>query len=138
MTAALSKEESLKSQIKDFFDNNDRNKDGMLTSAEWDETIQFMSSSQNSAFALRPGGNGDVTETNMRWKKTKGLPYVSSALRLSRPARDGERRRHRHGLRREDRQTRSTRSGPSTRASTTRRPSRPTGRSISRRWMTAW
>ncbi len=76
----LSKDESLKSQIKDFFDNNDRNKDGQLTRAEWDETIRFMSGSRNSAFALSPGGSGNVTGTNMRWQKTKGMPYVSSAL----------------------------------------------------------
>jgi outer membrane protein assembly factor BamB len=77
---SLSKEESLKSQIKDFFDNNDRNKDGQMTRAEWDETVKFMSSSKNSAFALRAGGSGNVTDTHVRWLKTKGLPYVSSAL----------------------------------------------------------
>jgi outer membrane protein assembly factor BamB len=76
----MSKEESLKSEMKDFFDNNDRDKNGMLTRAEWDETVKFMSGSKNSAFALRPGGSGNVTDTHVRWQKTRGLPYVSSAL----------------------------------------------------------
>jgi outer membrane protein assembly factor BamB len=76
----MSKEESLKSEMKDFFDNNDRNKDGLMTRAEWDETLKVMSGSKYIAFALRPGGSGNITESHVRWQKTKGLPYVSSAL----------------------------------------------------------
>jgi outer membrane protein assembly factor BamB len=76
----LSKEESKKTQVKDFFDIQDANKDGMLTRDEWDILIKFSSASRNSAFALKPGGTGDVTNTGMLWKKTKGLPYVSSAI----------------------------------------------------------
>src|SRR4029079_6227140 len=67
-------------QLKDFFDNNDLNKDGKLTSEEWDQLMKFISASKNSAFALRPGGTGNVTATHLRWQKTKGLPYVSSAI----------------------------------------------------------
>src|SRR4029079_12785219 len=67
-------------QLKDFFDNNDLNKDGKLTSEEWDQLMKFISATKNSAFALRPGGTGNVTATHLRWQKTKGLPYVSSAI----------------------------------------------------------
>ena len=35
---------------------------------------------RNSAFALKPGGSGDVTETHVLWKQTSGLPYVASAI----------------------------------------------------------
>ena len=38
-----------------------------------------MAATKNSAFALPPGGTGDVTN-RMRWKQTKGLPYVASAI----------------------------------------------------------
>src|SRR5262249_26179174 len=34
----------------------------------------------NSAFALKPGGTGDVTKSHLLWKKTKGLPYLASAI----------------------------------------------------------
>jgi outer membrane protein assembly factor BamB len=76
----LSREESEKTFLKGFFDNNDTNHDGMLTREEWDANMKFMSESKNSAFALRPGGSGDVTSTHMLWKKTRGLPYVPSAI----------------------------------------------------------
>jgi outer membrane protein assembly factor BamB len=76
----LTKEESLKTQMKDFFDMQDANKDGKLTRQEWDILLKFSSASRNSAFALKPGGTGDVTNTSMIWKQTKNLPYVSSAI----------------------------------------------------------
>src|SRR5207245_1411364 len=37
-------------------------------------------SGKNSAFALKAGGTGDVTDSHVVWKETKGLPYVASAL----------------------------------------------------------
>ena len=59
----MSKEESLKTQLKDFFDIQDANKDGKLTREEWDRLLKFSSASRNSAFALKPGGSGDVTNS---------------------------------------------------------------------------
>jgi outer membrane protein assembly factor BamB len=76
----ISKEESEKTFLKGFFDNNDTNKDGQITREEWDANLKFMASTKNSAFALKPGGTGDVTKTHLLWKKTKGLPYVPSAI----------------------------------------------------------
>ncbi len=76
----LSKEESLKTPFKDLFDNNDLNHDGKLTRDEWDTLVKYSSASRNSAFAMKPGGTGDVTKTSVLWKQTKGLPYVSSAI----------------------------------------------------------
>jgi outer membrane protein assembly factor BamB len=77
---ALSKAESQNSQLKDFFDNNDTDRDGKITREEWDASLAFMAAAKNSAFALKPGGAGDVTATHIRWQKTRGLPYVSSAI----------------------------------------------------------
>lgn len=76
----LSKEESQKTFLKDFFDSNDPNKDGKITREEWDATLKFMSDGKNSAFALQAGGIGDVTKTHLLWQKTKGLPYIASAI----------------------------------------------------------
>jgi outer membrane protein assembly factor BamB len=76
----ISKQESLKMQMKDFFDVQDANKDGKLTRDEWDKMLEFAAQSRNSAFALKPGGSGDVTNTDVVWKKTKGLPYVPSGI----------------------------------------------------------
>jgi outer membrane protein assembly factor BamB len=77
----ISKEESLKMPgLKDFFDIQDANKDGKLTRDEWDKLVKFGAESRNSAFALKPGGKGDVTNSHILWKKTEGLPYVSSGI----------------------------------------------------------
>jgi outer membrane protein assembly factor BamB len=76
----LSKEESKGSQLNDFFDSLDANKDGKYTREEAKALDEFMSASRNSAFALKPGGSGDITTTHVRWKSKKGLPYVPSAI----------------------------------------------------------
>ncbi|MCI0685111.1 MAG: PQQ-binding-like beta-propeller repeat protein [Gemmataceae bacterium] len=76
----LTKEEAAKTFLADFFDGNDLNSDGKLTRDEWDTTLKFMAEGKNSAFALKPGGRGDVTTSHVLWKKTKGLPYIASAI----------------------------------------------------------
>jgi outer membrane protein assembly factor BamB len=76
---ALSREEAEKA-FEGFFDNQDANKDGKITRDEWDAIIKFMSEGKNGAFALKAGGAGDVTTSHVLWRKTKGLPYIASAL----------------------------------------------------------
>jgi outer membrane protein assembly factor BamB len=76
---ALSREEAEKA-FQGFFDNQDTNKDGKITRDEWDAIIQFMAEGKNIAFALKPGGAGDVTASHVVWHQTKGLPYIASAI----------------------------------------------------------
>lgn len=63
-----------------FFDNQDSNKDGTVSREEYETILKFMAEGKNSAFALKAGGSGDVTESNTLWKRTKGLPYVASGI----------------------------------------------------------
>jgi outer membrane protein assembly factor BamB len=77
---ALSKAEAEKTGFKDLFDNQDGNKDGKISRNEWDAVLNFAANSKSSAFALKPGGKGNVTESGLLWKQTKGLPYVASAI----------------------------------------------------------
>ena len=76
----ISREESEQTFLKGFFDSNDTNKDGQLTREEWDAIIKYMSAGKNSVFAVKAGGQGDITKTHVAWKKTKGMPYVPSAI----------------------------------------------------------
>jgi outer membrane protein assembly factor BamB len=76
----LSREEIKGTEWEPFFESNDPNKDGQIARREWDGVLEYIASSRNSAFALRPGGSGDVTDTHVIWKQTKGLPYVPSAI----------------------------------------------------------
>jgi outer membrane protein assembly factor BamB len=75
----VTKEEAQKTDLKNYFDIQDANKDGKLTREEWDRLLKFSSASRNSAFALKPGASGDASGSVI-WKQVKGLPYVSSAI----------------------------------------------------------
>ena len=77
---AVSKAEIEKSPLKGFFDSIDDNKDGVITRAEWDSALVLMAAAKNSAFALKPGGTGNVTATHVKWQHADGLPYVPSAI----------------------------------------------------------
>lgn len=63
-----------------FFDNQDANKDGKVTREEWDTIMKFMNEGKSAGFALKPGGMGDITTSHVLWNKSKGLPYVASAI----------------------------------------------------------
>ncbi len=77
---ALQKEEMANSPFKNFFDNNDTNHDGKITREEWDANYRYLKLGKNSLFAFSPKGEGDITDTAIAWKQTKGLPYVASPL----------------------------------------------------------
>lgn len=76
----LSRDELAKSPLKDFFDVIDASQDGSITCDEWDAAGALMAAAKNSAFALQPGGSGDITATHVRWRHDGGLPYVPSAI----------------------------------------------------------
>jgi outer membrane protein assembly factor BamB len=77
---ALSKDEVKGTEMENFFENQDINGDGKITRDEWDHILKFMNEGKNGAFAVKAGGKGDITKSHVLWKKTKGLPYVTSAL----------------------------------------------------------
>jgi outer membrane protein assembly factor BamB len=76
----LSREEVAKLGWEDFFDGFDANGDGKITREEWEATRKFLSEGKNSAFAVKAGGNGNVTDSQVLWRKKRGLPYVPSGL----------------------------------------------------------
>ena len=78
--AKISKAEADKTMLKNFFDSTNMNKDSHVSRDEWDNLLKYMSEGKNSAFALKAGGQGDVTESSVLWKQTKGLPYIASAI----------------------------------------------------------
>ncbi len=78
--SALSRNELKKSPFEDFFESWDTNKDGKVSRDEWDGLLKFMSEGKAAAIAVKAGGEGDVTNSHVLWKKTKGLPQVSSGL----------------------------------------------------------
>jgi outer membrane protein assembly factor BamB len=57
----------------------DLDADGELSSSEWDYYRAAMAS-ENGMLAIRLGGRGDVTDTNVRWKYHKAVPQLPSPL----------------------------------------------------------
>ena len=72
--------DALPGRMKGMFSSHDWDHDGKLTREEWDEAVKLLATSKNSAFALKLGGSGDVTDSHVLWKQKSGLPYVPSGL----------------------------------------------------------
>jgi hypothetical protein len=72
--------DALPGRLKGMFTSHDWDHDGKLTREEWDEAGRLLGTSKNSAFALKLGGSGDVTDSHVLWKQKSGLPYVPSGL----------------------------------------------------------
>jgi outer membrane protein assembly factor BamB len=63
-----------------WFRSQDVDNDGFITEKDWDAINGLIAKGQNALLAVKPGGAGDVTESNVAWRFEKGLPYVPSAL----------------------------------------------------------
>lgn len=72
--------EEANAMTKSFFSTYDANRDGRITRDEWDSVLNQLRRGENSLLAVRPGGKGDITESHVAWKQTRGLPYVASPL----------------------------------------------------------
>jgi outer membrane protein assembly factor BamB len=57
----------------------DLDSDGAVTAEEWDY-YAAASASENGMLAIRLGGKGDVTDTNVVWKYHKSVPQLPSPL----------------------------------------------------------
>ncbi|MDZ4287957.1 MAG: PQQ-binding-like beta-propeller repeat protein [Prosthecobacter sp.] len=76
----LIKDEFPKGPVKDRFSQIDADKDGVVTKAEYEVMRSMFAQAVNQLFAIKPGGGGDITDTNVVWQVSKHLPYVSSPV----------------------------------------------------------
>ncbi len=76
----LENEELPKGDIKQRFPQVDRNKDGSLTEAEYEYFRTLFEQGQNSIVAIKPGAQGEATETHLLWKQRKLVPFCSSPV----------------------------------------------------------
>lgn len=76
----LSREEAPAGPAKQHFPYIDSDKDGLITREEYAAIARAFDESKNVAMAVRPDGHGDVTETHVLWRASRGLPYVPSPL----------------------------------------------------------
>lgn len=68
--------------LKRFFDNFDGNHDGKISKQEWTFALMMssMSGGLTGTVALKLGGSGDVTKTNVLWNEKRAVPEVPVPL----------------------------------------------------------
>ena len=77
---AITPDEVKGTPLETFFRAQDVNGDGKLTAEDSDAMKAMMSKGENVLVAVRPGGQGELSEAQVAWKQTRGLPYVPSPL----------------------------------------------------------
>jgi len=66
--------------LKTRFAQCDRNKDGQITRAEYEEFAQLFELSQNSVLAVRPAADGHVGPGQVAWRYERFVPFCASPL----------------------------------------------------------
>jgi hypothetical protein len=56
----------------------DKNRDGQVNESEWQAMLTRPFT--NSLLAIRPGGQGDISDTHVAWQVRRGVPEVPSPL----------------------------------------------------------
>lgn len=65
---------------RDFARGMDMDHDGKITKLDWELLMARNAKGENVMVAVKSGGRGDITQTHVAWKATRGLPYVASPL----------------------------------------------------------
>jgi outer membrane protein assembly factor BamB len=58
----------------------DGNKDGAASRFEWGMASAFVNANEDVMLAIKPGGEGDVTDTHVAWRQRRGMPELPSPL----------------------------------------------------------
>jgi outer membrane protein assembly factor BamB len=66
--------------IKQRFSQVDRNKDGTISREEYEHFRDLARSGRNLVLSIRPGPEGEATETHVRWRQSKLVPFCASPL----------------------------------------------------------
>ncbi len=66
--------------IAERFTQVDLDKDGSITREEYERFRGLFEQGRNVLLCIRPGGEGDVTDSHVVWKNTKQVPFCASPL----------------------------------------------------------
>src|SRR5438270_11863669 len=76
----LAKSEIDDREVLERFFRMDLDQDGLLDQQEWERHAVVFRKAQNAVLAVKPIGRGEVPESAVLWKHTRGVPYVSSLV----------------------------------------------------------
>jgi len=65
---------------REYYRGYDANRDGKIDRRDWDQILAGLAKGENVMVAVKPGGRGDISQTHVVWKATRGLPYIPSPL----------------------------------------------------------
>lgn len=66
--------------LKTRFAQCDRDKDGHITHREYDTFLMLFDQSQNNVIAIKPGAQGDASDSHVLWRYEKFTPFCASPL----------------------------------------------------------
>ncbi len=58
----------------------DADKNGEITNEEWDKVVKYFAKGDNAIVAVRPDGQGDLTQAGIVWRQRRGVPRVATPL----------------------------------------------------------
>jgi len=67
-------------QVLDRFYRMDLDQSGTLDGKEWDRHAEVFQRAQNAILALKPSGDGELSDGDLVWKYHRGVPYVATPL----------------------------------------------------------
>jgi outer membrane protein assembly factor BamB len=66
--------------VEDLFSFIDKNRDGQIDKAEWEQAAVALAKRESSLVAIRPVGQKDIGKDQIVWKEKRNLPEVPSPL----------------------------------------------------------
>lgn len=79
-SGTLDEKELKEGPIHQRFSQVDRNKDGKLSKAEYEYYRGLFDQSKNLLISIKPGATGESTDTHVRWRQPKLVPFCASPL----------------------------------------------------------
>jgi outer membrane protein assembly factor BamB len=76
----LARAEIDSTDVLDRFFRMDLDQDKSLDQNEWERHAQVFQRAQNVVLALKPSGQGDLTDSAVVWRYRRGVPYVATPL----------------------------------------------------------
>ena len=72
--------EEFDAEVREFYRGLDINRNGKVDKGDYDQLLASLAKAENVWIALKPGGRGNITQSHVAWKATRGLPYVASPV----------------------------------------------------------